>query len=172
MSEKAQHEEEMELAKETFKNALLAILTQCKHLTRHTIHYLWLYSHKPFLDTVYYSYLHIALKTSCSIQLYSDKPVVREDDRGQRPDRGKYSTVSWGKPLCVCLVLTTGEDQLIYLLYLPGRHYSTVSIQQALSNNVNVHYGVILKLYEIPSGKTIKQQHDWSMAYDCLNGTI
>lgn len=30
MSEKAQHEEEMERAKEVFKNALLAILTQCK----------------------------------------------------------------------------------------------------------------------------------------------
>lgn len=30
MSEKAQHEEEMERAKEAFKNALLAILTQCK----------------------------------------------------------------------------------------------------------------------------------------------
>lgn len=30
MGEKAQHEEEMERAKETFKNALMAILTQCK----------------------------------------------------------------------------------------------------------------------------------------------
>lgn len=30
MNEKAQHEEEMELAKEHFKNSLLAILTQCK----------------------------------------------------------------------------------------------------------------------------------------------
>lgn len=30
MGEKAQHEEEMELAKEHFKNSLLAILTQCK----------------------------------------------------------------------------------------------------------------------------------------------
>lgn len=30
MTEKAQHEEEMELAKEIFKNSLLAILTQCK----------------------------------------------------------------------------------------------------------------------------------------------
>uniref|UniRef100_A0A3B4YDC2 Ecto-NOX disulfide-thiol exchanger 1 n=1 Tax=Seriola lalandi dorsalis TaxID=1841481 RepID=A0A3B4YDC2_SERLL len=30
MSEKAQHDEEMERAKEAFKNALLAILTQCK----------------------------------------------------------------------------------------------------------------------------------------------
>uniref|UniRef100_A0A4W5S157 Ecto-NOX disulfide-thiol exchanger 1 n=1 Tax=Hucho hucho TaxID=62062 RepID=A0A4W5S157_9TELE len=33
MSEKAQHEEEMELAKETFKNALLAILTQFEQIT-------------------------------------------------------------------------------------------------------------------------------------------
>lgn len=32
MSEKALHEEEMERAKEAFKNALLAILTQCKNL--------------------------------------------------------------------------------------------------------------------------------------------
>lgn len=32
MNEKAQHEEEMELAKEHFKNSLLAILTQCKTL--------------------------------------------------------------------------------------------------------------------------------------------
>lgn len=31
MGEKAQHEEEMERAKETFKNALMAILTQCKN---------------------------------------------------------------------------------------------------------------------------------------------
>lgn len=30
MGEKAQHEEEMERAKEAFKNALMAILTQCK----------------------------------------------------------------------------------------------------------------------------------------------
>ncbi|KAI3355746.1 hypothetical protein L3Q82_004206 [Scortum barcoo] len=30
MGEKAQHEEEMERAKETFKNALMSILTQCK----------------------------------------------------------------------------------------------------------------------------------------------
>lgn len=30
MSEKAQHEEELERAKEAFKNALLAILNQCK----------------------------------------------------------------------------------------------------------------------------------------------
>lgn len=30
MNEKAQHEEELEQAKENFKNALLAILTQCK----------------------------------------------------------------------------------------------------------------------------------------------
>lgn len=30
MSEKAQHEEELECAKEIFKNALVAILTQCK----------------------------------------------------------------------------------------------------------------------------------------------
>lgn len=30
MNEKAQHEEEMEIAKEAFKNALMAILTQCK----------------------------------------------------------------------------------------------------------------------------------------------
>lgn len=30
MNEKAQHEEEMEQAKEHFKNALLTILTQCK----------------------------------------------------------------------------------------------------------------------------------------------
>lgn len=30
MSEKAQHEEEMERAKEAFKDALMAILTQCK----------------------------------------------------------------------------------------------------------------------------------------------
>ena len=38
MSEKAQHEEEMELAKEKFKNALLAILNQCKdtHTRTHT----------------------------------------------------------------------------------------------------------------------------------------
>ncbi|CDQ92368.1 unnamed protein product [Oncorhynchus mykiss] len=33
MSEKAQHEEEMELAKETFKNSLLAILTQFEQIT-------------------------------------------------------------------------------------------------------------------------------------------
>lgn len=33
MSEKAQHEEEMECAKETFKNSLMNILTQCKNLT-------------------------------------------------------------------------------------------------------------------------------------------
>ncbi|KAM6970774.1 ecto-NOX disulfide-thiol exchanger 1 [Aplochiton taeniatus] len=33
MTEKAQHEEEMELAKETFKNALLAILTQFEQIT-------------------------------------------------------------------------------------------------------------------------------------------
>lgn len=32
MSEKAQHEEDMEHAKEIFKNALLAILYQCKDL--------------------------------------------------------------------------------------------------------------------------------------------
>lgn len=32
LSEKAQHEEEMELAKEHFKNAMLSILTQCKLL--------------------------------------------------------------------------------------------------------------------------------------------
>lgn len=31
MGEKAQHEEEMERAKEIFKNALMAILTQCKY---------------------------------------------------------------------------------------------------------------------------------------------
>lgn len=31
MGEKAQHEEEMERAKEIFKNALMAILTQCKN---------------------------------------------------------------------------------------------------------------------------------------------
>lgn len=31
MGEKAQHEEEMERAKEAFKNALMAILTQCKN---------------------------------------------------------------------------------------------------------------------------------------------
>ena len=31
MGEKAQHEEEMERAREAFKNALMAILTQCKH---------------------------------------------------------------------------------------------------------------------------------------------
>lgn len=31
MGEKAQHEEEMERAKETFKSALMAILTQCKN---------------------------------------------------------------------------------------------------------------------------------------------
>lgn len=31
MGEKAQHEEELESAKETFKNALTAILTQCKN---------------------------------------------------------------------------------------------------------------------------------------------
>lgn len=31
MAEKAQHEEELESAKETFKNALTAILTQCKN---------------------------------------------------------------------------------------------------------------------------------------------
>lgn len=30
MGEKAQHDEEMERAKEIFKNALMAILTQCK----------------------------------------------------------------------------------------------------------------------------------------------
>lgn len=30
MNEKAQHDEEMELAREHFKNSLLAILTQCK----------------------------------------------------------------------------------------------------------------------------------------------
>lgn len=33
MSEKAQHEEELEQAKEHFKNTLLAILTQCKTQT-------------------------------------------------------------------------------------------------------------------------------------------
>lgn len=31
MAEKAQHEEELESAKETFKNALTAILSQCKN---------------------------------------------------------------------------------------------------------------------------------------------
>lgn len=127
MSEKAQHEEEMELAKETFKNALLAILTQCKHLTRHTIHYLWLYSHKPFLDTVYYSYLHIALKTSCSIQLYSDKPVVREDDRGQRPDRGKYSTVSWAFYRRGPADLPNSQVGIVEL-YPSSRHSQTMSM--------------------------------------------
>lgn len=32
MGEKAQHEEEMERAKETFKSALMAILMQCKNM--------------------------------------------------------------------------------------------------------------------------------------------
>lgn len=32
MGEKVQHEEEMEHAKETFKNALMAILMQCKNM--------------------------------------------------------------------------------------------------------------------------------------------
>lgn len=36
MNEKAQHEEELEQAKENFKNALLAILTQCK--APHSLH--------------------------------------------------------------------------------------------------------------------------------------
>lgn len=44
MNEKAQHEEEMEQAKESFKNALLTILTQCKthrpytHWLRRDVH--------------------------------------------------------------------------------------------------------------------------------------
>lgn len=32
MNDKAQHEEELECAKEIFKNALVAILTQCKRI--------------------------------------------------------------------------------------------------------------------------------------------
>lgn len=38
MSEKAQHDEEMERAKEIFKNALLAILTQCKETSLFLTH--------------------------------------------------------------------------------------------------------------------------------------
>ncbi len=55
MGEKAQHEEEMERAKEMFKNALMAILTQCKSkfsfLTRLTDHMWQIFTVTPGVVT-------------------------------------------------------------------------------------------------------------------------